>query len=162
MHSDKTTTSTDRNGVCEPRLLALSLALALPLPGVAQSVAAGVTVSAEAAAAATLPKITITGSRTDLEADELPFTATAQDAEAIARRQARDLKGLVADEVGVSVQQQPARFTAAGSGTGRAGNRAGMRAAGARARSAPSTPRPPASAAAPARPGARRRCNGWA
>lgn len=122
MHSDKTTTSTDRTGVCEPRLLALSLALALPLPGVAQSVAAGVTVSAEAAAAATLPKITITGSRTDLEADELPFTATAQDAEAITRRQARDLKGLVADEVGVSVQHQPARFTAAGSGTGRAGN----------------------------------------
>lgn len=73
-------------------------------------------------AAATLPRITITASRTERDADELPVTASAQDAEAIARRQARDLKSLLADEAGVTVPQQPARFSTVLSGTGRAGN----------------------------------------
>lgn len=101
-------------------LLALLATFALP----SHSVRAADTPSstAEVGAEPTLRRITITASRTERDADELPVTASAQDAEAIQRSQARDLKGLVADEAGVTVQQQPARFSTALSGTGRSGN----------------------------------------
>ncbi|MCA0177970.1 MAG: TonB-dependent receptor [Proteobacteria bacterium] len=76
---------------------------------------------------APLPQVTlapqvVTATRTDRPADGVPTTVTRQDAEALARRQPRDLKDLLADEVDAEISQGPARYTAAGTSVGRAGN----------------------------------------
>ncbi len=55
-------------------------------------------------------------------AADVPVTVTVIDAEKIADELATDIRDLVRFEPGVSVRRAPARFNAAGSSTGRAGN----------------------------------------
>lgn len=70
----------------------------------------------------TLPPQVVTATRTDRPTDGVPTTVTRKDAEALARTQPRDLKDLLADEVDAEFSQGPARYTAAGTSVGRAGN----------------------------------------
>jgi len=69
-----------------------------------------------------LREITVTATRTEREVDAVPNTVTQQGAQDSQQRGARDLKDLLAAELDVAVRAAPARFTAAGSPTGRAGN----------------------------------------
>lgn len=95
--------------------LALGLALAFPLPALAQS-------AELAREQPPLPKVSVTATRTERAADEVPATVTVIGREALEERDARDLKALLDDEVDLAVRSQQPRFTAAGSSTGRPGN----------------------------------------
>lgn len=64
----------------------------------------------------------VSATRTPLKVEDVPLTISVKTAEDIADELANDIRDLVRFEPGVSVQRQPARFNAAGSGTGRAGN----------------------------------------
>lgn len=98
-----------------PAPLALGLALAFPLPALAQS-------AEQAREQPPLPKVSVTATRTERAADEVPATVTVIGREALEERDARDLKALLDDEVDLAVRSQQPRFTAAGSSTGRPGN----------------------------------------
>jgi hemoglobin/transferrin/lactoferrin receptor protein len=99
--------------------LALGLALAFPL-------ALPFTASAQPTEAPReqppLPKVSVTATRTERAADEVPATVTVIGREALAERDGRDLKAVLDDEVDLAVRSQQPRFTAAGSSTGRPGN----------------------------------------
>lgn len=70
----------------------------------------------------TLSKLTAIATRTEEEVDAVPATVSVIDSEQIERQLATDIKDLVRFEPGVAVRNSPARFTAAGSSTGRDGN----------------------------------------
>jgi hemoglobin/transferrin/lactoferrin receptor protein len=67
-------------------------------------------------------RIVITATRTPLKIEDAPITLSLITAEQIADELATDIRDLIRFEPGVSVQRQPARFNAALSPTGRAGN----------------------------------------
>ncbi|WP_166940634.1 TonB-dependent hemoglobin/transferrin/lactoferrin family receptor [Sphingopyxis panaciterrae] len=67
-------------------------------------------------------QIVVTATRTEAKAEDVPVTITVRTAEQIADELVTDIRDLVRFEPGVSVQRQPARFNAALSATGRAGN----------------------------------------
>jgi len=96
-----------------PATLSLSLAIAFPLTAQADT--------ATPAEQPALRPITVTATRTERAADEVPATVTATSKEAIAERGARDLKDLLDDEVDLSVRAAQPRFSASSS-TGRPGN----------------------------------------
>jgi hemoglobin/transferrin/lactoferrin receptor protein len=95
------------HSVCPFRLRALTLAL---LSGAAL---------AQPDEPATLSEIT---TRTSRRVDDVPSTVTVTPAERIERGAPRDVKDLFRHELDITVRAAPARFTAAGSSTGRAGN----------------------------------------
>ncbi|WP_322787383.1 TonB-dependent hemoglobin/transferrin/lactoferrin family receptor [Sphingopyxis macrogoltabida] len=72
--------------------------------------------------AARKSQIVVTATRTEALAEDVPVTITVKTAEQIADELVTDIRDLVRFEPGVSVQRQPARFNAALSATGRAGN----------------------------------------
>jgi len=63
--------------------------------------------------------VTVTATRTDNLVEDVPATVSVIDAATIQDRLISDIKDLVRYEPGVSVRRAPARFTAAGSATGR-------------------------------------------
>jgi hemoglobin/transferrin/lactoferrin receptor protein len=67
-------------------------------------------------------QIVVTATRAPIKAEDAPVTVTVRTDEQIADELATDIKDLVRFEPGVSVQRQPARFNAALSAVGRAGN----------------------------------------
>ncbi|MDE8652996.1 TonB-dependent hemoglobin/transferrin/lactoferrin family receptor [Novosphingobium album (ex Liu et al. 2023)] len=67
-------------------------------------------------------QIVVTATRTPVMVEDLAVTVSVKSDEQIADELATDIKDLVRFEPGVSVQRQPARFNAALSATGRAGN----------------------------------------
>jgi hemoglobin/transferrin/lactoferrin receptor protein len=69
-----------------------------------------------------LREITISATRTERRVDDVPNTVTVKPATEIEASGARDLKDLLRNELDVTVRAAPARFTAAGASTGRAGN----------------------------------------
>lgn len=95
--------------------LALAFPLALPLAASAQPTEAP-------REQPPLPKVSVTATRTERAADEVPATVTVIGREALAERDGRDLKAVLDDEVDLAVRSQQPRFTAAGSSTGRPGN----------------------------------------
>lgn len=85
---------------------------------------AGGALAAETAtdAATELDKVTVTATRSEKRVDEAPVTASVISGQEIEDGLIKDIKDLVRFEPGVSVRRAPARFTAAGSSTGRDGN----------------------------------------
>jgi hemoglobin/transferrin/lactoferrin receptor protein len=69
-----------------------------------------------------LNEITVSSTRTHRRVDSVPNTVTVIPAAKIEQEGARDLKDVFRDELDVTVRAAPTRFTAAGAGTGRAGN----------------------------------------
>lgn len=67
-------------------------------------------------------QIVVSATLTPVKIEDLPVTVSIKNAEQIADEMVTDIKDLVRFEPGISVQRQPARFNAAGSSTGRAGN----------------------------------------
>jgi hemoglobin/transferrin/lactoferrin receptor protein len=67
-------------------------------------------------------QITVSATRTPMLVSEAPATVTVKSDEDIADELATDIKDLVRFEPGVSVNRQPARFSAAFATTGRGGN----------------------------------------
>ena len=67
-------------------------------------------------------RIVVTATRTPLRIEDAPITVSLITDEQIADEMVTDIRDLVRFEPGVSVQRQPARFNAALSATGRAGN----------------------------------------
>lgn len=67
-------------------------------------------------------QIVVTATRTPVKVEDLAVTVSLRTDGQIADELATDIKDLVRFEPGVSVQRQPARFNAALSATGRAGN----------------------------------------
>jgi hemoglobin/transferrin/lactoferrin receptor protein len=77
---------------------------------------------ASTAATGELPVVTITSTRTERTPDELPTTVTVHTAREIEASGARTIDELFRNELDVTVDRDPARFTLAASSTGRAGN----------------------------------------
>lgn len=69
-----------------------------------------------------LGELTVSATRTERAVDAVPNTVTVKNRAQLERRDARDLKDLLADEVDVDVRSATPRFTAAGASTGRGGN----------------------------------------
>ncbi|MFY7838169.1 MAG: TonB-dependent hemoglobin/transferrin/lactoferrin family receptor [Novosphingobium sp.] len=67
-------------------------------------------------------QIVVSATLTPVKIEDLPVTVSVKTADDIANEMVTDIKDLVRFEPGISVQRQPARFNAAGSATGRAGN----------------------------------------
>lgn len=67
-------------------------------------------------------QIVVSATLTPVKIEDLPVTVSVKTAEQIADEMVTDIKDLVRFEPGISVQRQPARFNAAASSTGRAGN----------------------------------------
>lgn len=67
-------------------------------------------------------RIVVSATRTPVAISQVPATISQKSDEEIADELATDIRDLVRFEPGVSVQRQPARFNAALSATGRAGN----------------------------------------
>lgn len=67
-------------------------------------------------------QIVVTATRTPLRIEDSPITVSVITDEQMADELTTDIRDLVRFEPGVSVTRQPARFTAAGSATGRGGN----------------------------------------
>jgi len=76
----------------------------------------------DALTAALVEPVVVTATRTEKPLDEIPVTASVITGEQIDDRLVTDIKDLIKYEPGVSVRTAPARFNAAGSGTGRDGN----------------------------------------
>lgn len=72
--------------------------------------------------AAPLGEITNTATRTPRRVDDVPASVTVVPADEVQRRGARDIKDLFRNEIDITVRAAPARFSAAGAATGRAGN----------------------------------------
>ncbi len=98
--------------------------LALLAAAAGAALAAAPAWSAEAAAgdAATVDPVVVTATRTEKPLDEAPVTASVITDKQMDDRLVTDIKDLIKYEPGVSVRTSPARFNAAGSGTGRDGN----------------------------------------
>ncbi|WP_431265346.1 TonB-dependent receptor plug domain-containing protein [Roseateles chitinivorans] len=110
-----------------PTPVALALSLAFPLvfaPAFAQTQPASTNTPAAATAEnpRQLGELTVSATRTERSVDAVPSTVTVKSRKQIDRRDARDLKDLLADEVDIDVTAMSARFTAAGASTGRGGN----------------------------------------
>ena len=73
-------------------------------------------------AAAWLNEITVQSTPGERWIDTVPHTVTVTPASKIEQDGARDIKDVFRDELDVTVRAAPARFTAAGAATGRAGN----------------------------------------
>ena len=71
---------------------------------------------------ALLPVITVTANRSQAATDDVAATTSVYDPAAVDKLGAQDIKDLFKYELGVSVRAAPARFSAALSTTGRAGN----------------------------------------
>ena len=69
-----------------------------------------------------LPPVVASATRIEASADAVPAVVSVLDAEAVARRQPRDVKDLLRYEAGVSVRSQPHQASAAFYSTGRGGN----------------------------------------
>ncbi|MEW6389903.1 MAG: TonB-dependent hemoglobin/transferrin/lactoferrin family receptor [Pseudomonadota bacterium] len=67
-------------------------------------------------------KVTVTATRSEKPVSLAPATVSVISADEMEDGLVKDIKDLVRDEPGVSVRNAPARFTAAGSSTGRDGN----------------------------------------
>lgn len=67
-------------------------------------------------------KVTVTATRSEKPVSQAPATVSVISADEIEDGLVKDIKDLVRDEPGVAVRTAPARFTAAGSSTGRDGN----------------------------------------
>lgn len=67
-----------------------------------------------------LPPITVTSTRTERRADDVPNTVTVKSAAEVEASGARDLKDLLRNELDVTVRAAAPRFTAAGASTRRA------------------------------------------
>ena len=67
-------------------------------------------------------KVTVTATRSEKALSKAPASVTVISAQEIEDGLIKDIKDLVREEPGVSVRNAPARFTAAGSSTGRDGN----------------------------------------
>ncbi|SLK13090.1 TonB-dependent hemoglobin/transferrin/lactoferrin family receptor [Novosphingobium mathurense] len=67
-------------------------------------------------------QIVVSATLTPVKIEDLPVAVSIKTAEQIADEMVTDIKDLVRFEPGISVQRQPARFNAAASSTGRAGN----------------------------------------
>ncbi|MDR6627031.1 TonB-dependent hemoglobin/transferrin/lactoferrin family receptor [Caulobacter segnis] len=67
-------------------------------------------------------KVTVTATRSEKPLSQAPATVSVISADEMEDGLVKDIKDLVRDEPGVSVRTAPARFTAAGSSTGRDGN----------------------------------------
>ncbi|QJE74719.1 TonB-dependent hemoglobin/transferrin/lactoferrin family receptor [Aerophototrophica crusticola] len=94
----------------------LPLAAAAAEPTTTPAPAGADTLVAEA------PVVTVTATRTEKDVLEAPATVSVITGRQIEDRLVTDIKDLVRYEPGVSVRNSPARFTAAGSSTGRDGN----------------------------------------
>ena len=113
-----------------PTPVALALSLAFPLafaPAFAQTQPASTTPSTAAKAATAenpqqLGELTVSATRTERAVDAVPNTVTVRNRQQLDRRDARDLKDLLSDEVDLDVKAMTPRFTAAGASTGRSGN----------------------------------------
>ena len=104
-----------------PVALALSLAFPLTFPlALAQTTAPANPATADHPQA--LGELTVSATRTERAVDAVPNTVTVKHRQQLDRRDARDLKDLLADEVDLDVKAMTPRFTAAGASTGRAGN----------------------------------------
>ena len=66
--------------------------------------------------------VVVTGSRSARANEDVPATVTVITGEDIENKRIEDIRDLVREEPAVTVRRQPARFTAAGAGTGRDGN----------------------------------------
>ncbi len=86
------------------------------------SLAVGQVRAERPAVAASLKEIVVSGSRAEQEKDDIPATIEVIGPEQLEADQIRGIRGLVKDLPNVSVKRAPARFTLAGSGTGREGN----------------------------------------
>ncbi len=107
-----------------PTPVALALSLAFPLaslPAFAQTAPASTTAPA-AGNPQQLGELTVSATRTERSVDAVPNTVTVKNRQQLDRRDARDLKDLLSDEVDIDVTAMSARFTAAGASTGRGGN----------------------------------------
>lgn len=69
-----------------------------------------------------LPPLSVTATRVETAPEDVPATVSVIPAEQIEDTLVTDIKDLVQFEPGVAVRSSPARFTAAGSSTGRDGN----------------------------------------
>ncbi|ALV08437.1 TonB-dependent hemoglobin/transferrin/lactoferrin family receptor [Roseateles depolymerans] len=78
--------------------------------------------SASTPPAQPLGDVTVSATRTERATASVPNTVTVITRKDLDRRDARDLKDLLSDEVDLSVKAMTPRFTAAGASTGRAGN----------------------------------------
>lgn len=78
--------------------------------------------AADAGAATNVDPVVVTATRTEKALDEAPVTASVITDKQMDDRLVTDIKDLIKYEPGVSVRTSPARFNAAGSGTGRDGN----------------------------------------
>jgi hemoglobin/transferrin/lactoferrin receptor protein len=67
-------------------------------------------------------KVTVTATRSEKPLSQAPATVSVISADEMEDGLVKDIKDLVRDEPGVAVRTAPARFTAAGSSTGRDGN----------------------------------------
>ncbi|WP_431259015.1 TonB-dependent hemoglobin/transferrin/lactoferrin family receptor [Roseateles chitinivorans] len=102
-----------------PTPVALALSLAFPL-AFAQTPAPANTPTAENPQQ--LGELTVSATRTERSVDAVPNTVTVKNRKQLDRRDARDLKDLLSDEVDLDVKAMTPRFTAAGASTGRSGN----------------------------------------
>ena len=71
---------------------------------------------------APLSPVTVTATRTERQADDVPASVTVVPAAEIERSGARDIKDVFRNEIDVTVRAAATRFNAAGAATGRAGN----------------------------------------
>ncbi|OWQ93621.1 TonB-dependent receptor [Roseateles aquatilis] len=106
-----------------PVALALSLAFPLALSvAQAQTQPAPAQPPSAAEAPHQLGELTVSATRTERSTDAVPSTVTVKNRKQLERRDARDLKDLLSDEVDIDVRAMTPRFSAAGSSLGRAGN----------------------------------------
>lgn len=119
-----------------PTPVALALTFALPGAALGAASAADIPDAAPAATASrggastppaadrphALGELTISATRTERATSAVPGTVTVITRPTLERRDARDLKDLLRDEVDLTVRAMTPRFTAAGASTGRAGN----------------------------------------
>lgn len=104
-----------------PVALALSLAFPLAFPlAFAQTPASTNPPTAESPQP--LGELTVSATRTERSIDAVPNTVTVKNRKQLERRDARDLKDLLSEEVDLDVKATAPRFTAAGASTGRPGN----------------------------------------
>jgi hemoglobin/transferrin/lactoferrin receptor protein len=103
-----------------PTPVALALSLAFPL-AFAQTTPASTNAPA-ADQPRQLGELTVSATRTERPVDAVPNTVTVKNRKQLERRDARDLKDLLSDEVDIDVPAMAPRFTAVGSSLGRAGN----------------------------------------
>lgn len=78
--------------------------------------------TAQADEATPVEQVTVTATRTAKPVDEAPATVSVISSQQIEDQLVNDIKDLVRYEPGVAVRRSPARFTAAGSSTGRDGD----------------------------------------